>query len=273
MRRAIGASAAERAREASRVTAQLGVPVPSCRRIVVTSLRGGSGESTVAALLAGIAQRHRDDRVVAIDAAPGLGSLPRRLGVTGRGSIRHLAAVRPSSWNELAGHLARTPDGLSVVPASHGADADDLEHETFQRGAGRLSRYFSVAIIDCGGNLDTSLRRGILASAHAQVFVAPATVDGAVSARAALQWFGGSGFGHLLSRTVVALVSHRPKAGNDLGRAIDVIKECAVPVTHVPFDRHLAADDAVNLDRVGTPAHAAIVDLACASFVRSLDAI
>ncbi|GGV26605.1 hypothetical protein GCM10010182_56680 [Actinomadura cremea] len=270
MRRAVGAAATGRAREASRVAAHLGIPVPSCRRLVVTSVRGGAGQSTVAALLAGIIHRHRDDRVVAIDADSTHGSLPRRLGVAGRGSIRHLAAARPGSWNELSGHLARTSDGLFVVPASHGDASSGLEPETFQRGAGRLSRYFSAAIIDSGGGLDTNLHRGILTGAHAQVFVAPSTVDGALSARAALQWFGENGFGHLLPRTVVALVAHRSKT--DLGKAMETLSGCGVPVAHVPFDRHLAADGTLDLDRVGAPAHAAIMEIACASFSRSLDA-
>ncbi|WP_316043443.1 MinD/ParA family protein, partial [Actinomadura sp. CNU-125] len=250
----------------------LGVPVPSCRRIVVTSIRGGAGKSTVAALVAAIVQRHRDDRVVAIDAAPGLGSLPLRLDTPGRGSIRHLAAGRPGSWNELAGHLARTPAGLFVVPAGQGSVADELEHDTFQRGTGRLNRHFAAVIIDCGSGLDTELHRGILAGAHSQVFVAPATVDGALSARAALQWFGANGFEHVLSRTVVALVAHKPKTDMDLGRAGEELHSHGLPVAHVPFDRHLAASGAIVPDRIGASAHSAIVEVACAAFERSLDA-
>ncbi|WP_176611418.1 hypothetical protein [Actinomadura sp. WMMB 499] len=270
VRRAVGAAASERAREASRVAAQLGLPVPSCRRIVVTSVQDGTGKSTVAALLAAIVQQHRDDRVVAIDADPGVGSLPRRLGVVGRASIRHLAAARPGSWNELSGHLARTPDGLFVVPASPENTPGGVEHETFQRGAGRLSRYFSAAIIDSGAGLGTSLHRNILTGAHAQVIVASATVHGAHSARAALQWLGDNGFGHLLPRTVLALVAQKSKA--DLRQAMVMLSSCATPVTHIPHDRHLAADGPLSLDRVGSPAHAATVEIACTSFARSLDA-
>ncbi|RSN48369.1 hypothetical protein DMH08_34215 [Actinomadura sp. WAC 06369] len=270
VRRVVGAAGDGRAPEG--VAARLGAPVPSCRRIAVTSIRGGAGKSTVAALVAEIVRRHRDDRVVAIDADPGLGSLPVRLGVEGRGSVRHLAAARPGSWRELATHLARTPGGLFVVPTSHGSVADELEHETFQRGAGRLGEFFSAAIVDCGGGLDTELHRGIIAGAHAQVFVAPATVDGALSARAGLQWFGDNGFGRLLSRTVVVLVAHTPKPDADLERVRESLAPFGLPVAHVPFDRHLAAGGAMNPDRVGAAAFGAVTDIACDVFTRSLDA-
>ncbi|WP_158079342.1 AAA family ATPase [Actinomadura sp. CNU-125] len=54
-------------------------PVTTGRRIAVTGIRGGSGKSTVAALVATVLARHRRDRVLALDADPQFGSLPLRL--------------------------------------------------------------------------------------------------------------------------------------------------------------------------------------------------
>lgn len=273
VRRAVGASAAGQVRELAQLTAQIGVPVPSSRRIAVTSIRGGAGKSTIAALVAGILRQYRPDRVLAIDADPGLGSLALRIGVNAPSSLRDLAAARPQSWEETAAHLGRTPEGLFVLPAApKGTVADDLDHATFQHGTGRLGRYFSTTVIDCGGGLVSELQRGILHGAHAQVFVTPGTPDGALSARAALNWMALNGYGPLLQRTVVALVSHTPNPDADLDRAAHLLQSGTLPVTLLPFDRHLAAGIAIAPERVSMPTHAAATRIAADVFTRSLSA-
>ncbi|MWA07192.1 MinD/ParA family protein [Actinomadura sp. LD22] len=273
VRRAMGASAAGQVRDLARLTAQIGVPVPSSRRIAVTSIRGGAGKSTITALIAGVLRQYRPDRVLAIDADPGLGSLALRIGVSAPSSVRDLAAARPHTWEETAAHLGRTPEGLFVLPAApKGALADDLDHATFQHGTGRLGRYFSTTVIDCGGGLVSDLQRGILHGAHAQVFVTPGTPDGALSARAALNWMALNGLGPLLQRTVIALVSHTPNPDADLDRAARLLGSGTLPVTLLPFDRHLAAGIAIAPERISMPAQAAATRLAADVFTRSLSA-
>ncbi len=272
MRRAVGASVSGRAREIAERTAGIGVPVSSCRRIVVTSIRGGAGKSTLAALVAGVIRQHRDDRVIAVDADPGLGSLPLRLGVNAPGSLRHLTAARPQSWEEIVASLARTPEGLFVLPAApRGVVAGTLDHGLVQQALGRLSRYFAAAVIDCGGGLTAELQQGLLAGAHAQIFVVPGTVDGALSARAALNWFAQNGHGPLLHRTVVALVAHTPNPDADLQRAKQMLSAGGLPVTQIPFDRHLAAGISIAPERVGASTQAAATLVASSAFARSLD--
>ncbi|TDD65744.1 MinD/ParA family protein [Actinomadura rubrisoli] len=273
VRRAMGASAAGQARDLAQLTAQMGVAVPSCRRIAVTSIRGGAGKSTVAALVAGIVRQHRSDRVIAVDADPGLGSLPLRLGVNAPSSLRHLVAARPQTWDETAAYLGRTQEGLFVLPAtSRGMVAVELDHQTFQTATAQLGRYFSTSVIDCGGGLSGELQRGILAGAHAQVFVAPGTVDGALSARAALNWFAQTGLTALLYRTVIALVAHTPNPDADLERARQMLSVGGFPVVQIPFDRHLALGISIAPERVGAATRAAATRVAADAFVRALDA-
>jgi MinD-like ATPase involved in chromosome partitioning or flagellar assembly len=147
---------------------------------------------------------------------------------------------------------------------------DELEYQVFRTGAGRLSRYISVSIIDCGAGLFTDLHRGILAAAHAQVFVVPATADGALSARAAFDWLGRTDLSPLLSRTVVALVSQTPTPGTDLEQARRMLAADGLPLINVPYDRHLAAGAAISLDRLGTATHTAATRIAAEAFTRSL---
>ncbi|MBO2447257.1 hypothetical protein J4573_09190 [Actinomadura barringtoniae] len=184
-------------------------------------------------------------------------------------SLHDLAAARPRSWEEAAAYLARTEDGLWVLSgASEGGVNEELSLKTFQAGAGRLGRYFAAAVVDCGAGLVSALHREILGSAHAQVFVVPGTSEGALSARAALDWFAQNEMGGLLSRTVIALVAQN--AGGDMDRAREVLSDGGLTVTSVPCDRHLASGSAITADRIGTGARTAATRIAAEAFGHTL---
>jgi MinD-like ATPase involved in chromosome partitioning or flagellar assembly len=268
--RAVGASAAQDARESADLTARIRRPVPTCRRIAVTSIRGGAGKTTVAGLMATMITQIRQDRVLAADADSGLGSLPLRMGVQAELSLQDLARARPRSWDEAARFLARSRDGLWVLSnTSRGRIGVELEIEAFRAATGEMSRYFSAIVIDCGAGLLPELQRGILAEAHAQVLVTPATVDGALSARGALDWMAGNGFGGLLPRTVVTLVTHTPHEDADLERAQHMLSAGGIPVVHVPYDRHLAGGAPIDLPMTGESARNAAIRIAAEVFSRA----
>ncbi|GAA2590193.1 hypothetical protein GCM10010411_23910 [Actinomadura fulvescens] len=224
------------------------------------------------ALVADIIRYHRQDRVLAIDADPGMGSLPLRLGVTPRRSLRDLATARPASWDEASSFVARTPQGLWLMSCNAGGEiGDELDFAEFEAGTGRVSRYFSTSVVDCGAGLVTRLHKKILSTAHAQVFVAPGTADGALSARAALRWFGENGYVSLLARTVIVLAAHTPNPDTDLERARHILAAGGRSVEIVPYDRHLAPGITISAERLGAAARTAAVRVAAQAFAHSLD--
>lgn len=270
VRRAVGAAAADEVRKTADVESVLGRPVPSCRQIAVTSIRGGAGKTTVAGLTATVIAQYRQDRVLAVDADSGLGSLPLRLGIGTDRSLHDLATSHPRSFDEASRYLARTADGLWVLSGTAGGRiAGELDLATFKSAAGGMSRYFATTVIDCGAGLLPELQRGILADAHAQVMVTPGTVDGALSARGALEWQARSGYEHLLTRTVVAFVTHTPHVDADLTRAAQMLSSGGLPVVHMPYDRHLAAGTAIESARIGQETRAAAIRVAVEVFARA----
>jgi MinD-like ATPase involved in chromosome partitioning or flagellar assembly len=268
--KAVGATAGHDARQNAEISGRVLLPVPTCRRIAVTSIRGGAGKTTVAGLIATVLTRYRQDRVLAADADSGLGSLPLRMGVQTSLSLQDLARARPRSWEDAARFLAQSPDGLWVLSnTSGGRIGTELEIAAFRAATGEMSRYFSAIIIDCGAGLLPELQRGILAEAHAQVLVTPATVDGALSARGALDWMAGNGFGALLPRTIVALVTHTPHEDADLERAQHMLSAGGMTVVHVPYDRHLAGGTPIDLSMTSEAAHSAATRIAAEAFSRA----
>jgi MinD-like ATPase involved in chromosome partitioning or flagellar assembly len=273
LRSAVGASAAHDARESADIAGRIRLPVSTCRRIAVTSIRGGAGKTTVAGLMATMITQIRQDRVLTADADSGLGSLPLRMGVQTDLSLQELARARPRSWEEAARFLACSADGLWVLSnTSRGRIGAELDIDTFRAATGEMSRYFSAIVIDCGAGLLPELQRGILAEAHAQVLVTPATVDGALSARGALDWMAGNGFGALLPRTVVTLVTHTPHEDADLDRAQHMLSAGGIPVVHVPYDRHLAGGTPIDLPMIGEAGRLAAARIAAEVFSRAASA-
>ncbi|GAA0369033.1 hypothetical protein NE235_34945 [Actinoallomurus spadix] len=274
VRRAMGAAAANDVRKATDVAAVLSRPVPSCRQIVVTSIRGGAGKTTVAGLTATVIAQYRQDRVLAVDADSGLGSLPLRMGVGPRLSLHDLtSSPQPRSFEEASRYLAQTTDGLWVLSGTAGGRiTGELDLTTFRTAAGVMSRYFAASVIDCGAGLLPELQRGIMAEAHAQVMVTPGTVDGALSAHGALEWQANNGYEHLLPRTVIAFVTHTPHVDADLTRAAQMLSSGGLPVVHIPYDRHLAAGTAVESARIGHETRAAVIRIAVEAFARAVAA-
>ncbi|WP_242613937.1 MinD/ParA family ATP-binding protein [Actinomadura roseirufa] len=272
VRKAVGGGGRE-AREMAAFADLMQRPVPSARRIAIASVRGGAGKTTMAALVATELARHRADRVLAADADAELGSLPLRLGLRADLSLFELVARRPPTFEEAARFLPRTADGLFVLSSTRGGRiAGEFTLETFQTALGLVGRYVAAMVVDCGAGILTELNRGVIAESHGLVLVTPGTVDGALSARGALEWFAANDQRALLSRTVIAMVSHAPQVGADLDRAMQMLTAWGLPVVPVPYDRHLATGGSVNVPKVSASARSAVTRVVHEVFSRSLNA-
>ena len=268
MRRAMGARAAREVREQEAAAGILGQVVSSCRRIAVTSVRGGAGKTTVTALVARTVAAHRTDRTLVMDADPSLGSLPLRLGVNAERAYR--AASTLPNWEAAQAYLTQAGERLWVAAASSArALSDELDLTDFQTAQGEFSRYFGICLVDCGPGLTSELHQGVLAASDAQILVAPATVDGALSTRSALDWFQRGPHAALLQRTLIVLASHSPHIDGDLNRSRALLAAEGLPVIHLPYDRHLAAGTSVDTSLLAETSQATAVHLATAAFTRA----
>lgn len=269
LRKAVGGGAAAEVREHAELRAMLTRAVSTCRQIAVTSVRGGAGKTTIAALAASAIGEIRDDRVLAVDADPHLGSLPLRLGVRADYTVHDLATAHSRGWEETSRFLARARGNVWVLPASYeGRILADLDLDTFRTAFGGLSRFFSTAMIDCGAGVLGALQRGILETSHAQLLITPATVDGALGTRGVLDWFAANGKAHLLQRTVVVVVTHTPHADADLDRLRELLGG-GLPVIHMPYDRHIATGAAIDASRLAATTRIAATRIAAEAFARS----
>ncbi|MGW2317383.1 nucleotide-binding protein [Streptomyces sp. NPDC001680] len=269
--RKLSSSAAQEVTEESRLGSLLQQPVTTGRLIAVTSIRGGVGKTTTAALLARTFSHYRHDPVLALEADAALGTLPVRMGAQSvRWSCVELARILTPSMQltDITGYLVPVADGGWLLPASQGRVGAPLEVPTYRTVTLALRRYFAVTVVDCE-TLPGEVARTAMDTAHARVVVAPLTAEGVGGTRIVLDWLGQLPHAALAS-TVVALTSNTPDANLDLQAATAHLRETGVTLVHLPYDRHLAGGGPIMTDRLGEATRRAAIQLAAEALQRAV---
>ncbi|MGA4880082.1 MinD/ParA family protein [Streptomyces lydicamycinicus] len=267
LRRTLSSSAAREVAEITHTAEVLQRPVTTGRQIAVTSIRGGSGKSTVAALLGTTYAHYRQDPVLFLEADPALGSLPLRLGAEAlRWTTSDIAdLVKPDmSLLDVTGYLVQLPDKAWLLPASQGRIGVMLDSRAYERAVVALRRYFGVMVIDCE-TLPAEVGRVALASTHGRVLTAPATPEGITSTHSVLQWMQGLPR-HVIAGTVVVLTELVPHSGLDLDEAVQRLRSTGVSVQVLPYDRHLAGGGRIHTELLAHPTRQAAARLAADVF-------
>ncbi|MGW3136510.1 nucleotide-binding protein [Streptomyces sp. NPDC001139] len=271
--RRLTSSAAQDVAEETRVGRELQQPVATGRVIAVTSIRGGVGKTTTAALLARAFNHYRHDPVLALEADAALGTLPVRLGAESvRWSVGDLAQIlKPSmQLTDVIGYLVPVSGGGWLLPASQGRVGAPLDIRTYRKATLALRRYFGVTVVDCE-TLPGEVARTAMDTAHARVVVAPLTAEGVGGTRVVLDWLARLPHSALAS-TVVALISATPDPNLDLKTATAHLRETGVSVVHLPYDRHLAAGGPIRTELLGSATRHAATRLAAESLQRAVRA-
>ncbi|MFJ8166078.1 hypothetical protein ACIRBY_34880 [Streptomyces sp. NPDC096136] len=271
LRGALGASAAKAVTTGTGLAEQVQQPVTTGRQIVVTSIRGGSGKTTVTALLSRTYNHFRHDPVLTLEADAALGTLPVRLGVESlRWTCGDLARiVRPSmQLTDVTGYLVPLPDGGWLLPGSQGRIGAQVDVAAYRTVTVALRRYFGVTVVDCE-TLPGEVARTALDTAHARVLTTPATAEGVESTRAVLDWLGSLPV-PVLPRTVVVIAVQSPHPAVDLDGAAARLAATGAGVVVLPYDRHLASGGPVRTELLGEGTRQAAVRLAAEVLQRAV---
>ncbi|MFE9453380.1 type VII secretion protein [Streptomyces sp. NPDC006739] len=269
--RRLTSSASQEVAEETRIGRELQQPVTTGRVIAVTSIRGGVGKTTTAALLASTFNHYRHDPVLALEADAALGTLPVRMGAESvRWSCGELAQILTPSMQltDITGYLVPTSGGGWLLPAGQGRVGAPLDVRTYREVTLALRRYFAVTVVDCE-TLPGEVARTAMDTAHARVVVAPLTAEGVGGTRVVLDWLARLPHAALTS-TVVALTSGTPDPSLDLNTATAHLRETGVNVVHLPYDRHLAAGGPIRTELLGSATRRAATRLAAEALQRAV---
>jgi MinD-like ATPase involved in chromosome partitioning or flagellar assembly len=236
-------------------------------RVAVLSLKGGVGKTTTVMGLGSTLASLRGDRVIAVDANPDRGTLSDKLRLETAATVRDLLDERDQivRYADVRAFTTQAPSRLEVLASDRDPTVSvafsDADYEDV---AQVLEHYYSVCITDCGTGLLHSAMAGVLRLADQIVLVSSASVDGARSASATLDWLQAHGYGDLVRDAVVVLSVVRPRGKStvDLGRLEQHFAARCRAVVRIPYDPHLDEGAEVDLAQLSRPAADAYLLLA-----------
>ena len=236
-------------------------------RVAVLSLKGGVGKTTTTVALGATLASLRGDRILAVDANPDRGTLSDKVRLETAATIRDLLNERHlvSRYADIRGFTSQAPSRLEILASDRDpAVSEAFSDEDYREVARIVEHFYSICITDCGTGLLHSAMGGVLGLADQVVLVSSASVDGARSASATLDWLEAHGHGALVAGAVVVLsmVRSNSKSSVDLDRLEEHFAGRCRSVVRVPWDGHLEEGAEVDLDRLAPATKDAYLQLA-----------
>jgi MinD-like ATPase involved in chromosome partitioning or flagellar assembly len=243
-------------------------PVRGSHRVAIISLKGGVGKTTTTAALGSVFANLRGDRVIAVDANPDRGTLGERVPRESGATIRHLLQVRNevTRYGDIRAFTSQSPTRLEVLASDSDPGASSaLSEQDYIDTLDVLERFYNLVLTDCGTGLLHDAMRGVLGLASSLVVVSSASLDGARSASATLDWLEAHGLESLARDAVVVISSVRPGGGIvDVMQLEDHFASRCREVVTIPYDPHLEAGGVLDLDELNEDTLEAYLELAAA---------
>jgi MinD-like ATPase involved in chromosome partitioning or flagellar assembly len=246
--------------------ARVNQPLHGCYKIAMLSLKGGVGKTTMTATLGSTFASLRGDRVIAVDANPDRGTLSQKIPLETTATVRHLLrdAHRVRRYSDVRAYTSQGPSRLEILASEQDPAVSEAFSEVdYRRTVTLLEHFYNVVLTDCGTGLMHSAMKGVLDVADSLLIVSSASIDGARSASATLDWLDAHGYRDLVSRSVAVINYVRRSSGNvDLDRVADHFAARCRAVVRLPFDPHLEEGAEIELDKLSPRTRSAMLELA-----------
>ncbi|WP_082277399.1 MinD/ParA family ATP-binding protein [Mycobacterium ostraviense] len=241
-------------------------PLRGCYRIALLSLKGGVGKTTITATLGGTFASIRGDRVVAVDANPDRGTLSQKVPVETSATVRHLLrdADGIERYSDVRSYTSVGPSRLEVLASeTDPAVSEAFSADDYARTLEILERFYGLVLTDCGTGLLHSAMSAVLAKADVLIVVSSASIDGARSASATLDWLDAHGYDELVRGSIAVINAVRPRSGKvDMQKVVDHFARRCRAVRLVPFDPHLEEGAEIRFERLKRETREALMELA-----------
>ncbi|GAA4812462.1 MinD/ParA family protein [Actinomycetospora chlora] len=246
--------------------ARVNQPLHGCYKIAMLSLKGGVGKTTMTTTLGSTFASLRGDRVIAVDANPDRGTLSQKIPLETTATVRHLLrdANRVRRYSDVRAYTSQGPSRLEILASEQDPAVSEAFSEVdYRRTVTLLEHFYNVVLTDCGTGLMHSAMKGVLDVADSLLIVSSASIDGARSASATLDWLDAHGYRDLVSRSVAVINYVRRSSGNvDLDRVADHFAARCRAVVRMPFDPHLEEGAEIELEKLSSRTRSALLELA-----------
>lgn len=217
--------------------------------IAVVSGKGGVGKTTMTACIGGVFRECRPDNVVAIDAAPGFGTLAGRIDESPPGDYAAvLNDTDVQGYADIREYLGQNPVGLDVLAGNRASDEPrPLAPAMFTGVLSRLRRTHNVIVVDTSDDLEHPVMEAVLDSCDTLVFVSGLTADTSLPVTRAIDLLRSMGHHELVARSMVILNDCRDGYDEDARNYLcERFSQSGASVEFMPYDPHLATGGIID---------------------------
>lgn len=211
--------------------------------IAVVSGKGGVGKTTMTASIGGVFREVRPDNVVAIDAAPGFGTLAGRIDEAPPGDYYAvLADTDVQGYADIREHLGQNRIGLDVLAGNRTSDQPrPLEPDMFSGVVSRLRRSHTIILVDTSDDLEHPVMPAVLDACDSLVLVSGLTADTSLPVTRSIDLLRSRGYHDLVARSTVILNDSRDRYDEEAKAYLtERFGQSGVGVEFMPYDPHLA---------------------------------
>ncbi|BBZ38386.1 MinD/ParA family ATP-binding protein [Mycobacterium conspicuum] len=240
-------------------------PVGGAFPIAVLNLKGGVGKTAVVEALGSTFAQVRDDRVIAVDLDAG--DLADRHGRRTPLSMADLVADDTvARYIDVRAHTYMNSCGLEVL------GLPDYAHTDWRAGRGDvvkafsvLGKHYSLLLVDCVKELNSSVMDAVLTEARALVVVTSPSIDALRKTKTTLEWLSHNGYRALVASTVLAINHLEPgKPGTVAAKQVEHLSAQVAATVLLPFDRHVHEGREIGLDKLSKESRRGYLEMAAA---------
>ena len=224
------------------------------RFVPVLTRKGGVGKTTVTTMIGMALASIREDRIIAIDANPDRGTLAERFTRNTEKTVRDLVskANTISSFSDFSTFVTRDKTRLDVLAS----DTDPFLSEAFDENdynvvADLVSRYYTIALTDCGTGIVHSVMSATLKRADSLVIVSGGSFDEARLAAETLTWLDTNGYADLVRNSIVAI--NTATQGTNLVKIHEIeahFQSRVRDIVRIPYDPLLATGSVIDFEKL-----------------------
>jgi len=211
--------------------------------IGVVSGKGGVGKTTMTACIGAVFRECRPENVVAIDAAPGFGTLAGRIDDAPPGDYSAiLTDTDVQGYADVREHLGQNAVGLDVLAGNRVSDQPrPLVPSMFTGVLSRLRRTHNIIIVDTADDLEHPVMKAVFDACDTLVLVSGLTADTSLPVSRSIDLLRSMGYHELVSRSTVVLNDSRNNYDkNAVAYLTERFRQSGATVEYMPYDPHLA---------------------------------
>lgn len=205
--------------------------------------KGGVGKTTMTASVGAVFRECRPENVVAIDAAPGFGTLAGRIDEAPPGDYSAvLNDTDVQGYADIREHLGQNQIGLDVLAGNRASDQPrPLVPAMFTGVLSRLRRTHNVILVDTADDLEHPVMKAVFDACDTLVFVSGLTADTSLPVTRSIDLLRSLGYHELVSRSMVILNDSRNSYDSDARKYLtERFSQSGASVEFMPYDAHLA---------------------------------